>query len=252
MAKMRIEESATRKQARIDSKEETVVGVNKYRVENESPIDVLSIDNAAVRASQTAKLQKLRAERNNAEVEAALAKLTEAAKMSGGTCAGDHDSNLLKLAVEAARVRCTLGEITSALESEWGRHVAYTRVVQGAYSATFNEAGATDEYDTVLKAVEAFAVKEGRRPRLLVAKMGQDGHDRGAKVIASGFSDMGYDVDVGPLFSTPEEVARQAVDADAHVIGVSSQAAGHRTLVPALVQALEAAAVKVLGMIGTQ
>ncbi len=129
--------------------------------------------------------------------------------MIGGTCAGDHDDNLLNLAVEAARVRCTLGEITSALETEWGRHVAYSRVVQGAYSATFNEAGANDEYDAVLKAVDLFAENEGRRPRMLVAKMGQDGHDRGAKVIASGFSDMGYDVDVGPLFSTPEEVARQ-------------------------------------------
>jgi methylmalonyl-CoA mutase len=209
MAKLRIEESATKKQARIDAKDETIVGVNKYRVENEKPIDVLSIDNAAVRASQTAKLQKLRAERDESKVQAALIKLTEASKMSGGTCAGDHDFNLLKLAVDAARVRCTLGEITSALEQEWGRHVAYTRVVQGAYSATFNEAGQNDEYDAVLKAVDAFAAKEGRRPRMLVAKMGQDGHDRGAKVIASGFSDMGYDVDVGPLFSTPEEVARQ-------------------------------------------
>jgi len=239
MAKLRIEESATRKQARIDSREETIVGINKYKLPQEEDIDVLSIDNATVRASQTEKLRQLRANRDETKVKAALDKLTESAKMNGGTCDGNHDYNLLKLSVEAAKVRATLGEITEALEKVWGRHVAYTRVVQGAYSATFNEAGGVDEYDSVLKAVDAFEKREGRRPRILVAKMGQDGHDRGAKVIASGFSDMGYDVDVGPLFSTPEEVARQAIDADAHVIGVSSQAAGHKTLVPALMKALK-------------
>ena len=242
MAKLRIEESATKKQARIDSTEDVVVGVNKYVLENPETVDVRSIDNNSVRLSQTENLKQLRAKRDEAKVQESLKQLTEAARNpnvndSGGT----SSTNLLKLSVEAARNRATLGEITEALEVVYGRHVAHNQTVQGAYSATFSASSGRneDEYASVLKAVEEFDKQEGRRPRILVAKMGQDGHDRGAKVIASGFSDMGYDVDVGPLFSTPDEVARQAIDADAHVVGVSSQAAGHKTLVPALVKALK-------------
>jgi len=243
MAKLRIEESATKKQGRIDSGEDVVVGVNKYRPSQPSEIDVRSIDNTAVRASQTARLQKMKAVRDEKACTAALKALSDSAALKTSTGSGAHPQNLLHLAVVAARARATTGEISSALESVWGRHVATTQVVQGAYKATYKGAGdgANAAYDAVHKEVEAFAVKAGRRPRILVAKMGQDGHDRGAKVISSGFSDLGYDVDVGPLFSTPEEVARQAVDGDVHVVGVSSQAAAHRTLVPALVQALKAA-----------
>jgi len=215
--------------------------VNKYKLKKQEGVDVLSIDNTAVRASQIARLNKVKSGRDNTKVQAALAKLVESAKLTESTGSGAHPSNLLKLAVDAARARATLGEISSALESVWGRHVASTEVVQGAYSASFNACGEDreKEYNDVLKAVNDFAEKEGRRPRILVAKMGQDGHDRGAKVIASGFSDLGYDVDVGPLFSTPEEVARQAIDNDVHVVGVSSQAAGHKTLVPALINSLK-------------
>lgn len=242
MAKMRIEESATRKQGRIDSGEDAVVGVNKYRVSNPDQVEVLSIDNTSVRKSQVAGIAKSKAGRDEAKVKAALEALTASAGLSGSpTSAGTHEDNLLGLAVAAARARCTLGEISLALESVWGRHVAAQQVVQGVYKATYNQAGndTTGEYERVQKLVEGFAEKNGRRPRILVAKMGQDGHDRGAKVIASGFSDLGYDVDVGPLFSTPAEVADQAVDADVHIIGVSSQAAAHRALVPELVQALK-------------
>jgi methylmalonyl-CoA mutase len=247
MAKLRIEESATKKQARIDSGEDVVVGVNKYKLNKTEEVPVRSIDNTAVRNSQIERLNKIKATRDNAKVQAALAALTESASLSESTSNGNHPKNLVRLAVNAARARATLGEISDALESRWGRHVASTKVVQGAYSAVFTGSGSADEekkkyeeeYNNVLKAVEAFSKREGRRPRMLVAKMGQDGHDRGAKVIASGFSDMGYDVDVGPLFSTPDEVARQAIDADVHVIGVSSQAAGHKTLVPALVESLK-------------
>jgi len=255
MAKLRIEEAATRKQARIDSNEDVVVGVNKYRLPagQESKHQVLAIDNAAVRESQIQRLDKMKAARDPLEVDKALANLSRVAAVikknnlattgtfvqssKGGN--GASSDNLLALAVHAARVRCTLGEISLALESQWGRHVATTQVVQGAYRSSMNAVLAKEEYNGVLEEVKAFSIREGRRPRILVAKMGQDGHDRGAKVIASGFSDLGYDVDVGPLFSTPEEVARQAVDADVHVVGVSSQAAGHRTLVPALINALK-------------
>lgn len=232
-------------QARIDSLEDTVVGVNKYRLAKQEAVDVLSIDNSAVRESQIKRLNAVKAARDDAAVTQALKKLSEAAADANASAAGDSDSNLLKLAIDAARARATLGEISAAMEQAWGRHVATSQVVQGAYSATFNAGAANGsdmerEYAAVVKDVEAFAAREGRRPRMLVAKMGQDGHDRGAKVIASGFSDLGYDVDVGPLFSTPEEAARQAIDADVHVVGVSSQAAGHKTLVPALVKALQA------------
>jgi len=251
MAKLRIEESATRKQARIDASEDVVVGINKYRLPegNNESVDVLRIDNTSVLQSQIEGIRKSKAARDQSAVDAALKKLSIAAAMSDADGNKDKDNNLLKLAVEAARVRATLGEISQALESVWGRHVASSQVVQGAYNASFNaaahSAGAKStgkdieaEYNDVLSKVKAFAEKEGRRPRILVAKMGQDGHDRGAKVIASGFSDMGYDVDVGPLFSTPAEVAQQAVDADVHVVGVSSQAAGHKALVPALMKEL--------------
>lgn len=247
MAKLRIEEAATRKQARIDAGEDTVVGVNKYRVAGQGEaVDVLRIDNTTVLQSQIAGIQRVKAGRDAEKVKQALGRLTEAAALTDKKSMESMDNNLLKLAVDAARARATLGEISSALEQVWGRHVASSQVVQGAYSASFNgaahtskdAANAEQEYSTVLAQVQAFAEKEGRRPRILVAKMGQDGHDRGAKVIASGFSDLGYDVDVGPLFSTPAEVAQQAIDADVHVVGVSSQAAGHKALVPALMAEL--------------
>ncbi len=245
MAKLRIEEAATRKQARIDSLEDTVVGVNKYRLSKQEAVDVLSIDNSSVRESQIARLKAVKAGRDEAAVKKILDRLTEAAGSSDTDGSGSSENNLLKIAIDAARARATLGEISFALEKKWGRHVATSQVVQGAYSASFNSAAAAsgdgalqEEYSAAVREVEAFASRAGRRPRMLVAKMGQDGHDRGAKVIASGFSDLGYDVDVGPLFSTPEEAARQAIDADVHVVGVSSQAAGHKTLVPALIKAL--------------
>lgn len=242
MAKMRIEESATRKQGRIDSREDVVVGVNKYQATNPDQVDVLSIDNTIVRQSQIAGITESKAGRDETKVKAALEALTASASLAGSpSSAGTHEANLLGLAVAAARERCTLGEISLALESVWGRHVAAQQVVQGVYKATYSGSGddSAGEYERVQKLVEGFAESNGRRPRILVAKMGQDGHDRGAKVIASGFSDLGYDVDVGPLFSTPGEVADQAVDADVHIIGVSSQAAAHRALVPELVQALK-------------
>ncbi|KAJ0411608.1 hypothetical protein ATCC90586_004077 [Pythium insidiosum] len=240
MAKLRIEESATRKQARIDSREETIVGVNKYVVEGGDSVDVLSIDNTMVRKKQIKRIEATKANRDNARAEACLAKLRESAALTESTGPGTHPMNLLRLAVEAARARCTVGEISSALEEVWGRHVPKSSVVSGAYRQSYqHNEEAEREYNEVVAEVEEFARREGRRPRLLVAKMGQDGHDRGAKVVASGFSDLGFDVDVGPLFSTPEEVARQAVDADVHCIGVSSLAAGHNTLVPQLMEALK-------------
>ena len=230
-AKLKIEEAATKKQSRIDSVQETIVGVNKFRLDQEEDVDVLQIDNTAVRKAQTTKLARLKETRNSEDVNRALTRLSDAASSASGT-----SENLLQLSIEAARVRCTVGEISYALESVWGRHIPETTVVQGAYASTFSE---TDEYEAVRSEVEMFAKKQGRRPRLLVAKMGQDGHDRGAKVIASGFSDLGFDIDVGALFSTPDEVAQQAIDSDVHVVGVSSQAAGHRTLIPALVKELK-------------
>lgn len=241
MPKLRIEEAAARKQARIDSGLDSIVGVNKYRLEKETPVPVLQIDNTAVRAKQIARLEAVKAARDAGKVKEALGKLTASAALTESTGKGAHPMNLLRLAVEAARARCTLGEISDALRSVWGDHKPTEGVVQGAYASTYGEA---DDYETEFKAtvsaVEAFAKEEGRRPRILVAKMGQDGHDRGAKVIASGFADIGFDVDVGPLFQTPAEVAGQAIDADVHVVGVSSQAAGHKTLVPQLIEALKA------------
>jgi methylmalonyl-CoA mutase len=239
MAKMRIEESATRKQGRIDSGQDVVVGVNKYRLSQEDEATertkVLQIDNTAVREEQIARIYEMTASRDEAAAQAALRQLEASARMDSCTSGGDDPDNLMRLCIDAARVRCTLGEISMALERAWGRHVPTTNVVHGAYQAAFTSGNTKDsEYDDTLKLVNQFAETEGRRPRILVAKMGQDGHDRGAKVIASGFADIGFDVDVGPLFQTPAEVALQALDADVHVIGISSQAAGHKTLLPAL------------------
>jgi methylmalonyl-CoA mutase len=250
--KLRIEEAAARTQARIDGGQQIVIGVNRNVLEREPEIDVLRVDNSAVREAQLARLQQLRAERDSAAVERALAALRnaaadgtanqpmdrEASPHGGGTPSrGDvhgRENNLLALAVDAARAKATVGEISLALEQVWGRHVATTRTISGVYSSEFRGGGEDNVIDKVLARTAAFERQEGRRPRLLVAKMGQDGHDRGAKIIATGFADMGFDVDVGPLFQTPEETARQAVENDVHVIGVSSLAAGHLTLVPAL------------------
>ena len=227
--KMRIEEAAARTQARIDSGRQTIVGVNKFRVANEAEIDILKVDNAKVREQQLAKLARLKGERDAAEVSAALDALTEGAKGS---------ANLLDLAVKAARAKATVGEISDALEVVYGRHRAEIRAVSGVYRS---EASAmTSALGKVQGLVENFERNDGRRPRILIAKMGQDGHDRGQKVIATAFADLGFDVDIGPLFSTPEEVARQAVENDVHIVGVSSLAAGHLTLAPELRAALEA------------
>ncbi|ROP40091.1 methylmalonyl-CoA mutase [Saccharothrix texasensis] len=224
--KLRIEEAAARTQARIDSGRQPVIGVNKYQVEFDEKIDVLKVDNAGVRAQQLAKLARLRAERDQSGVDSALTALTDAA---------GSDGNLLELAIAAARAKATVGEISEALGKVWGRHSAQIRTITGVYR---EEAGSVSDVEATREVVEAFAEAEGRRPRILVAKMGQDGHDRGQKVIATAFADLGFDVDVGPLFQTPEEVARQAVEADVHIVGVSSLAAGHLTLVPALRSAL--------------
>ncbi|WP_342238306.1 methylmalonyl-CoA mutase [Inquilinus sp. OTU3971] len=229
LPKLRIEESATRRQARIDRGEQVIVGVNKYVPDAPDHVEVLAIDNSAVRESQVARLKKIRAERDEAACRAALSVLTEAAR-SG-------DGNLLDLAVKATRARATVGEISDALEQVFTRHRAVTRSVSGVYGGAF----AGDEgYARIQQEVARFAEAEGRRPRMLVVKMGQDGHDRGAKVIATAFADIGFDVDIGPLFQTPEEAARQAIENDVHVVGVSSQAAGHLTLVPQLMAALKA------------
>ena len=230
-----------------DDDRDVIVGVNKYRLdskeEEEERQEVLQIDNSAVRDKQVKRLQELKSKRNNDEVNDALRALEASANMKRNTSKGDDHNNLMALCINAAKVRCTLGEISLALEKAWGRHVPSSTIVQGAYSASFTGKGNTDnnqsngsesEYDRVLNEVKLFEQSEGRRPRILVAKMGQDGHDRGAKVIASGFSDLGFDVDIGPLFQTPQEVALQALDSDVHVIGISSQAAGHKTLLPAL------------------
>jgi methylmalonyl-CoA mutase len=221
-AKLQIEESATKKQARLDSVEDVVVGVNKYRLAEQDPIDILAVDNTKVLKSQVKRLNATKAARDESAAQAALAALAESAKSSTITSAGDHPQNLLGLGVAAARLRCTVGEISDAMEGAWGRHTPPIQVVQGAYSQGF-QANAEEEFAQTVKCIEDFAEKEGRRPRMLVAKMGQDGHDRGAKVIASGFADLGFDVDVGPLFATPAEVAAQAIDADVHIVGASSQ-----------------------------
>ena len=227
MPKLRIEEAAARRQARVDRGEEVIVGVNKFRLTQEDPIEVRDIDNDAVREAQIARLKAVKASRDAAACKAALDALTEGAK---------GEANLLALAVNAARARATVGEISDAMEAAFGRHRADIRTISGVYGAAYE---GDEGYMQIQRDVEAFAQEEGRRPRMLVAKMGQDGHDRGAKVIATAFADIGFDVDVGLLFQTPEEVAQDAIDADVHVIGVSSLAAGHKTLVPLLAEALK-------------
>jgi len=229
MPKLRIEEAAARRQANIDRGTEVIVGVNKYRRDKEEPIDILDVDNVAVRESQIARLKDIRASRDEAACTAALAELTRRA---------DEGGNLLEAAVEAARARATVGEISMAMEEKFGRHRAEVKTLAGVYGAAYE--GDTG-FANIQKSVEQFAEDEGRRPRMLVVKMGQDGHDRGAKVIATAFADIGFDVDVGPLFQTPAEAAQDAVDNDVHVIGISSQAAGHKTLAPQLVKALKEA-----------
>ncbi|MBO0600285.1 methylmalonyl-CoA mutase [Sporosarcina sp. E16_3] len=223
LPKMKIEEAAAKRQAQIDSRAESIIGVNKYRLDTEDPIDILDIDNTLVRQKQIDRINQMKADRDEAEVTTILAELTEIAR-SG-------DGNLLACAVNAARARATIGEISDAIESVSGRHKAVIRSVSGVYSSNFSN---TEEIDEVKMMAEDFLGNEGRRPRILIAKMGQDGHDRGAKVIASSFADLGFDVDIGPLFQTPEETALQAAENDVHVIGVSSLAAGHKTLVPTL------------------
>jgi methylmalonyl-CoA mutase len=227
MPKLRIEESAARRQAAIDRGEETIVGVNKYRSSEAASIELLDVDNDKVRASQIARLDRVRATRDKARAAAALDALTRAAASGKG--------NLLALSIDASRARATVGEISDALEKVFTRHHAATQSVIGIYGGQYQ---GDEGFRRIQREIDAFAREEGRRPRLLVVKLGQDGHDRGAKVIATAFADIGFDVDIGPLFQTPEEAARQAVENDVHIVGVSSQAAAHKTLVPALVEAL--------------
>jgi methylmalonyl-CoA mutase len=227
LPKMRIEEAAARKQARIDSGKDTIVGVNKFKLEKEDPLDILEVDNTSVREAQVKRLNKLKAERNNEEVQVVLDKLTQAASQGSG--------NLLELSVEAATKRASLGEISYALEKVWGRYKAVIRSISGVYSSESREDTAFSE---AKKMAAIFASKEGRQPRIMIAKMGQDGHDRGAKVVSTGYADIGFDVDIGPLFQTPAEAARQAVENDVHLLGVSSLAGGHKTLVPQVIEEL--------------
>ncbi len=226
--KMRIEESAARTQARIDSGEQKIIGVNEYRLEKEAPIDILAVDNTAVRESQIKRLQELRANRDEAAVKQALAAITECVKTKQG--------NLLALAVEAAKVRATLGEISDACEAVVGRYKAVIRSISGVYSSSMKQ---DSDFEKAKAMCAEFAKKEGRQPRIMIAKLGQDGHDRGAKVVATGYADVGFDVDMGPLFQTPAEAAKQAVENDVHVVGVSSLAAGHLTLVPQIIAELK-------------
>jgi methylmalonyl-CoA mutase len=226
--KLRIEEAAARKQARIDSGNDTIVGLNRYRMEKEDPLEILDVDNTKVRESQIQRLKELRANRNEAKVKAALEAITKAAREKSG--------NLLELAVEAAKERATLGEISDACEAVAGRYKAIIRMNTGVYSS---EVKNDSEFEKAKNLVAEFAKKEGRQPRIMIAKLGQDGHDRGAKVVATGYADCGFDVDMGPLFQTPEEAAKQAVENDVHIVGVSSLAAGHKTLVPQIVGELQ-------------
>lgn len=226
--KMRIEEASARRQARIDSGKEVILGVNKYKLDKEAEMDILEVDNSLVREQQIKRLEKLRAERNEADVQKALDDITKAAETGEG--------NLLDLSIKAARVRASLGEISSAMEKVFGRHKAVIRSISGIYGSEYSD---RDLIDEVLKLTDKFEEIEGRRPRILVAKMGQDGHDRGAKVVATAYADMGFDVDIGPLFQTPQETARQAVENDVHIVGASSLAAGHKTLIPQLIEELK-------------
>ena len=226
--KMRIEEAAARRQARIDSGEETIVGVNKYRLAKEDPLDILDVDNTAVRLSQIERLKQLRADRNEAACQATLNALSE--------CAASGNGNLLALAIECAQARASLGEISDAMEKHFGRYQAVIRSISGVYGKEFNNQGDMKDIPILISKFEAI---EGRRPRIMIAKMGQDGHDRGAKVVSTAYADMGFDVDIGPLFQTPEETAKQAVENDVHVVAMSSLAAGHKTLLPQLIGALK-------------
>ena len=229
MPKLRIEEAAARRQARVDRGEEVVVGVNRFTQDEDEAVDILNVDNTVVRENQVGRLTRIRAQRDEVACRASLEALSEAAASPGGDC------NLLEFAVQAARQRASVGEISDALEREFSRHQAVNQSIAGVYGAAYD---GDDEFARIQAQVAEFAEQEGRRPRMLVVKLGQDGHDRGAKIIASAFADIGFDVDVGPLFQTPEEAARQAVENDVHIVGVSSQAAGHRTLVPTLIEAL--------------
>lgn len=228
LPKMKVEESAARRQAKIDSKVETIVGVNKYKLDVEEPIDILDIDNTLVRQKQIERLEKMKAERNEEEVQRHLERLTKAAETG--------EENMLAVAVDAARARATLGEISDAIEKVCGRHKAVIRSISGVYSSNFSDNELIEE---VKQMTDEFLENEGRRPRILIAKMGQDGHDRGAKVVATGYADLGFDVDISPLFLTPQEAAQMAVENDVHCVGVSSLAAGHKTLVPELIEELE-------------
>jgi methylmalonyl-CoA mutase len=227
-AKLKIEAAAAEKQARIDSGKDVIVGVNKYKLQQEDAIDILEVDNVKVRESQIARLQAIKASRDSAKVQAALDALTAAAESGQG--------NLLDLSIKAIRLRATVGEVSDALEKIYGRHRADTQKVTGVYAAAYDSAEGWDQLKTE---IADFATVQGRRPRVMIAKLGQDGHDRGAKVVATAFADLGFDVDMGPLFQTPEECARQAIENDVHAVGVSTLAAGHKTLVPAIIQALK-------------
>lgn len=228
-AKLKIEASAAEKQARIDSGKDVIVGVNKYRLDKEDPIDILEVDNLKVRQQQIERLQRLRATRDVQAVQAALGALTR--------CAETGQGNLLELSIQAMRVRATVGEVSDALEKVWGRHRADTQKVTGVYAAAYDSA---EGWEQLKAEIAAFAEEAGRRPRVMIAKLGQDGHDRGAKVVATAYADLGFDVDIGPLFQTPEECARQAIENDVHAVGISTLAAGHKTLVPAIIEALRA------------
>ena len=225
--KIRIEQAAARKQARIDSKQDIIVGVNEYLLEEDEYLQILEVDNTAVRKSQIERLQNLKAKRNSSEVSQALAELTAGAR---------SDKNLLDLAIKAARVRATLGEISDALEIVFSRYKADIQTFSGVYQKALNS---DSKFNEAKALSDIFAEQQGRRPRIMIAKMGQDGHDRGAKVVATGYADLGFDVDIGPLFQTPQEAAKQAVENDVHILGVSSLAAGHKTLVPELINTLK-------------
>ena len=227
-AKMKVEECAAEKQARIDSGKDVIVGVNKYKLAKEDPIDILDIDNHVVREAQVERLARIRKMRDQAAVDAALAALT--------ACAKGGEGNLLDLAVKAVRLRATVGEISDALEVVFGRYRANPQAVTGIYNSVVE---GNDDWQALKADIEAFVAEEGRRPRIMIAKLGQDGHDRGSKVVASAFADLGFDIDIGPLFQTPEEAARHAVENDVHAVGCSSLAAGHKTLVPAIIKALK-------------
>jgi methylmalonyl-CoA mutase len=228
-AKLKIEASAAEKQARIDSGKDVIVGVNKYKLAKSDPIEIRDVDNVKVRDGQIARLQQIRATRDGAAVQRALDALTAAAQSGQG--------NLLALSIDAVRLRATVGEVSDALESVFGRHRADIQKVTGVYAAAYDSA---EGWDKLKAEIAAFGTEHGRRPRVMIAKLGQDGHDRGAKVVATAFADLGYDVDMGPLFQTPEECARQAIENDVHAVGVSTLAAGHKTLVPAIIASLKA------------